>query len=116
MSEQANTKIPIRKETHRKLEGIAKKLGLSVAECTDLVVKEFFDHTALEEVTVTFQLPNRLIWLIKGQNYFSHNKNEFFADAVRSLLSCILGEYPPDRVRALEKKYGLKPEDTAFSL
>lgn len=116
MSEQANTKISIGKETHRKLEGITKKLGVSIAECIDHVVNEFFDYTGSQEVNVTFKLPERLNRLIESQNYFGRSRDEFFADAVRSLLSCIIGELPTLQVKALEKKYGLKDEDTAFSL
>ena len=68
----------------------------------------------LEQVKATFWLPKRVVRLIQDEDYFGYGKereDEFYADGVRCLLSCILSERN-DKSK-LEKKYGLKTEDTA---
>lgn len=75
-----------------KLEAIVERLKPLIEPAIQKVKGE-----QLVQVQATFWLPQRLVRLIEKENYFSHglnNKDEFYADAVRSPLSCITAEQP----------------------
>jgi len=95
-------------EEKAKFEAVVKELEPKIEPALERVKGE-----KLEEVTATFHLPKRLIQLIQGENYFGYSKEEFYADSVKCLLSCIISEKSVDEVEAFKKKYGLKPDDTA---
>lgn len=104
-------KFPLKPEDKAKLENIVEKLKPIIEPAIQKVKGE-----QLVQVKATFWLPKRVVQLIKDEDYFSYGeerKNEFYADGVRCLLSCILSEKPITEVTELEKKYGLKPDDTA---
>ena len=104
----AQGKFPLKPGDKAKLEAIVEKLKPLIEPAIQKVKGE-----ELVEVKAVFWLPQKLVRLIEEENYFSYgpnNKDQFYADSVRCLLSCITTEQPE-----LEKKYGLKMDDTATS-
>ena len=58
-----------------------------------------------EMETVTIQVPKRFMQVLKALNYFGSTKTEFFRNAVKSWISCELGETNYREIEKIRKKY-----------
>lgn len=60
-----------------------------------------------ETVEITVKLPKKVVDVVEGENYFGYTtKEEFYENAVRSLMGGIVGHWDIDDWKEFHSKHG----------
>jgi hypothetical protein len=68
----------------------------------------------METLAVTVRVPKNLMDLVRDQKYFGYGYEEFFANAVRGMVSGELSRMPSEEEERLKKRFGVTDEDLSY--